>query len=60
MNVTPLVPALAAALFLAACVENAVVSSASNIDPISLAIAPPVPHPAHVGAKQSAQPSSKP
>ena len=41
MKITPLVPALAAAAFLAACAENAVVTSASNIDPISLAKAPP-------------------
>ena len=40
MNTTPFVPALAAALFLAACAENPVVTS-SNIDPISLATAPP-------------------
>lgn len=37
----PYVPALAAALFLAACAENPTVTSASNIDPISLATAPP-------------------
>ncbi|MEL6808528.1 MAG: peptidoglycan-binding domain-containing protein [Pseudomonadota bacterium] len=33
-------PALAAALFVTACAENAVVTS-SNIDPVSLATAPP-------------------
>ena len=35
-----LVPALAAALFVTACAENAVVTS-SNIDPFSLATSPP-------------------
>ena len=35
-----LIPALAAALALSACAENAVVTS-SNIDPVSLAVAPP-------------------
>lgn len=41
MTRPPLVPALAAALFLVACAENGTVTSASNVDPISLATAPP-------------------
>ena len=41
MRHTPLIPVIAAALALSACADNAVVTSASNIDPISLATAPP-------------------
>ncbi len=41
MTSYPLIPALAAALFVAACAENGTVTSTSNIDPISLASAPP-------------------
>jgi len=41
MTTRPFVHALAAALFLGACAQNTVVTSASNIDPISLATAPP-------------------
>lgn len=41
MTARPFVHALGAALFLGACAQNAVVTSASNIDPISLATAPP-------------------
>ncbi len=41
MRPTSPLPALAAALLLAACAETGVVSSNSNIDPISLATAPP-------------------
>lgn len=41
MTRSPLVPALAAVLFLGACLENGTVTSASNVDPISLATTPP-------------------
>jgi len=41
MATRPFVHTLAATLFLGACAQNAVVTSASNIDPISLATAPP-------------------
>ena len=40
MRSNPLIPVMAAVLALSACAENAVVTS-SNIDPISLATAPP-------------------
>ena len=40
MRSIPYLPALAAALFVTACAENAVVTS-SNIDPVSLATSPP-------------------
>lgn len=40
MQISPLFPALVAVLALSACTENGVVTS-SNIDPISLATAPP-------------------
>ncbi|WP_299623991.1 peptidoglycan-binding domain-containing protein [uncultured Tateyamaria sp.] len=40
MHISPLFPALAAALALSACAENGIVTK-SNIDPISLATAPP-------------------
>lgn len=41
MSIKPVFPVLAAALVLSACAENGTVTSAANIDPISLATAPP-------------------
>lgn len=37
----PFLPALAAACIVAACADNGTVTSSSNVDPISLATAPP-------------------
>jgi len=41
MTLKPIIPALAAVSIVAACAEDGAVTSASNVDPISLATAPP-------------------
>ncbi|WP_299045338.1 peptidoglycan-binding domain-containing protein [uncultured Tateyamaria sp.] len=41
MTIRPFITALAAAVLVAGCAENGTVTSAANIDPISLATAPP-------------------
>lgn len=41
MTIKPYIPVLAASLAVAACAETDTVTSAANIDPISLATAPP-------------------
>ncbi|MEP5631826.1 MAG: peptidoglycan-binding domain-containing protein [Tateyamaria sp.] len=53
MTSSILVPALTAALFLTACAENGTVTSANNVDPISLATAPPGAAPGSCWGKTS-------
>lgn len=48
MTLKPIIPALAAVSIVAACAEDGAVTSASNVDPISLATAPPGAAPGHL------------